>query len=288
MNAGNMPKLAEASVEREEVRCPVGRSIALLMFQKHELCGIEPSRVGRMPEETGSWCVDKRFSRPARFQARLELAPVRSGVERAQGKSKNHTEDPVEQVPGENQADHSEALGAKPVEESAGGVLGHDERDGGIAIEWWHGQKIKSAEEEIENEDDAEERGSEPGEAGHRGDDHASEAGRNRSLEDTSDHAGMNGERRKDNEGEVCGRSGQGHPRGAVRMPLLPQGVVRGAGPANHPVRHKVGNDGNEDESNRRAADVRNRVERDLAAFEGCRVAAELGCEGVCAFVARG
>jgi hypothetical protein len=61
MNAGNMPKLVEASVEREEVRCPVGRSIALLMFQKHELRRIEPSRVGPMPEETGSWCVEKRF-----------------------------------------------------------------------------------------------------------------------------------------------------------------------------------------------------------------------------------
>ena len=87
---------------------------------------------------------------------------------------------------------------------------------------------------------------------------------------------------------EIGGRAGKGHPGGAARIALLPLGIVRGAGPADHPVSDEVGKDGNNNQADGFAANVRDWIERDLAAVEGGGIAAEMSDERMRAFVASG
>ena len=89
-----------------------------------------------------------------------------------------------------------------------------------------------------------------------------------------------------DYENEVCARAREGHPCGSARVSLLPRRVVGRAGPADHPVRDEIGKDGHDDESHWFTANMRQWIERHLAALKCGGVTAEISGQGVPAFMA--
>ena len=68
----------------------------------------------------------------------------------------------------------------------------------------------------------------------------------------------------------------------------MPGGIVRSACPADHPVCDEIGDYRHNDQSNRLAADVGQRIERNLAAVKCRGITAEIGGKRVTAFVASG
>lgn len=71
-------------------------------------------------------------------------------------------------------------------------------------------------------------------------------------------------------------------------MTMFPERIVRSAGPADHASPQKETQDWDDHHAERRSADVRDRVERELAAESGGAVAANFGDESVRCFVASG
>jgi hypothetical protein len=64
-------------------------------------------------------------------------------------------------------------------------------------------------------------------------------------------------------------------------MLLRPTGIIGCAGPSDETGSAEDANQRHDDHAERLAPDVRDRVERDLAAFEGRKIAAQLGDQRV-------
>ena len=71
-------------------------------------------------------------------------------------------------------------------------------------------------------------------------------------------------------------------------MATLPERVVRCAGPADHSAGEKKAEEGNDDHTERRPADVRNGIQGDLSAESSGGVSTDFRDERVSGFVARG
>jgi hypothetical protein len=194
----------------------------------------------------------------------------------------------VEDDPGENQANHSEALGVKPIEKAKCGVFAHEESDTGVAVEWRNREKVEGAEKEIQDEKYAEESCGEACESRRGGGDDLSETGGVWTFENAGKHTASNRNGGKNDEREIGSGSGEGHPGGTARVAALPVGIVGSAGPTDHPVGHEVGQDGDGDEADGFAANVGQGIEGNLAAFEGGWVATDFGHKSVGAFVTGG
>src|SRR5271155_2074970 len=92
----------------------------------------------------------------------------------------------------------------------------------------------------------------------------------------------------KQHKGKVRCRTRESHQCGAVWMAPFPVGVVRGAGKADHSAKKQKAENWENHHAVRRTPDMRNGIQRHLAA-EGCRfVSTKLGDQCVRRFMARG
>jgi hypothetical protein len=95
-----------------------------------------------------------------------------------------------------------------------------------------------------------------------------------RRLEDVQQHTGVDQERRRDDEAEVGAGARQRHPGRAARVAASPGGIVGRAGEPERPPRDQHRDHRQHDHPERLAADVRHRIDGDLAAVVGGEVAA--------------
>ena len=172
---------------------------------------------------------------------------------------------------------HGETVSTQPIEVAERSTFAHEQHDAGAAVERRDRKKIESAEEQIQREEDKQNAEREVGVAGD-----------GVAMKPTSVGAEVQSEDGEKHEREVGGGAGEGHPRGAPRMAALPERIVRGAGPTHHKASDQEGENGNHDHSPRLAANVRDGIERNLAAKSGGFVATELGDESVRRFVTGG
>ena len=186
-------------------------------------------------------------------------------------------ENPLEYDQAHEQAGHGETVTANPVEIALGAVLGHEDHYARASIKWRDRKEIKGAEEKVQGKDDKKDLEDEARISGERID--------RKEMVGTPDADSQSGD---DHKCEVGSGAGKGHPGGAVRMTAFPERVVRGTSPTDHAACEKKAEDRDNDHAKGRPADMRNRVEGDLAAEGRGGVSSEFGDEGMGRFVTSG
>jgi hypothetical protein len=213
----------------------------------------------------------------------------RAGIEQRQAEAENVIEDAIVEDPGEQQAGEAEAHAARPGEKPPRRVFAHQRRDAGVAVERRDGKQIKCAEQDVQHEKNAQERGGKFGVTGHRGGGHVGETGLVRHVKIPEGYPEANTERGEAGESEIGDGPGERHPCSAMRMPLRPARIVRRAGPTEHPVRReKIREPWDDHRAERLALNVRQGIEAYLSAVKRRQIAAESRDERVRAFMARG
>jgi len=174
----------------------------------------------------------------------------------------------------DEKAGERKAVAAEPVEIAMRLRFVHEQHDAGAAVEWGNRKKIEDAKEQIEGKENVE---------------HVAEKAEmpRGGIEESSvgmSDADANG--CEEHQCEVGGGTGHGHPGGTARMAALPVGIIGSAGPADHGAPHEERNEGDDNHAPRRAANVRDGVERNLPAQGSGLVATDLCGEGMRGFVA--
>src|SRR5438105_13419016 len=88
------------------------------------------------------------------FDPPSDLAVVDSRIKKAQSDREDHTEYSVEGVPRDDQPHHGVSRLLDPVQIAVCGSLTHKQHDSGVTVERRNGQKIKCAEEQVQNKHD--------------------------------------------------------------------------------------------------------------------------------------
>ena len=157
-----------------------------------------------------------------------------------------------------------------------------------MAIQRWDGKQVKGAEQQIQRKHHAQQGGQKLEHAGLDGFGDLRETHRFGRAQCAGGHSGADARSGQQHQCEIGQRPRQSHQRGAARVALLPQWVVRRAGPADHPATPQKRNHGCSDHADGLPADVRDRIQRDLPGQCCGGVAAELRGQRMCAFVAGG
>ena len=168
------------------------------------------------------------------------------------------------------------AVSPQPIEIFLGAGFVHEQHDRRAAVEWWNGEEIEGAKQEIHHE-------------------HGDERGEQKTvvpvrltMEEIHGATGANCKCGQQHQRVVrCGAS-QSHPGGALGVAALPQRIVRSAGPANHAARKEKAENRHDDHAEGFSSDVRNRIESDLPTKGGGVVASPLGDKCVGGFMAGG
>lgn len=212
------------------------------------------------------------------FRVKQNAEGVRRGSEAdAKRRPLHEGENPLEYDQANEQTGHGKTVTANPVEIALGAVLGHEDHYASASIKWRDRKEIKRAEEKIQGKDD------EKGQEYNTG--YASERIDRKKMLGTPD---ADGQRGHDHECEVGGGAGEGHPGRAVRMTAFPERIVRSAGPTDHAAGEKKAEDRDNNHAKGRPADVRDRIEGDLATEGRGGVSSEFGDEGMGRFVTGG
>ena len=164
---------------------------------------------------------------------------------------------------------------AQPVEIAPSGRVAHEQHDPGAAVERGEGQEVEYPKEQIEAVESGQQDFGQTGLAVWP------------VLKPVKLQSHADQHHRDKHQREVGGRTGKSHPCRTPRKPAFPVRIERCAGPANDLSAEKEGQKRNDHHAERFPANVRNRIERQLATQCRCVVTAELGGERVRGFVAR-
>jgi hypothetical protein len=172
------------------------------------------------------------------------------------------------------EAGNGEAISAKPVEIFLRSGFTHEKHDGGTAIQWRNGKKIKSAEEKIERE-------------------HGDQCGQQKPgtavrlrMEQIHGAPSAKYERGEKHQTEIGSRSRKGHPGRPPGMAALPERIVGSAGPTDHSTGKEKAQDRDKNHAKGFAANVGNWIERYLSAESSGGVTTAFGDKSVGCFVA--
>src|SRR5579875_1076979 len=158
-----------------------------------------------------------------------------------------------------------------------------------MAVEWRHGQKIEGAKQNIQHEQNAQKGGRKFRRASRDRRRYMREACLLWDPEISEYDSEVNARRRQPRQREVCHRSCERHPGGAMRISLRPVGIVGRAGPAEHPVRRqKLGDPRDDDRAEWFPLNMRQGIQAHLAAMKRRRIVAKMRHQRVRALMARG
>lgn len=184
---------------------------------------------------------------------------------------------PLEDHQAYKQTSNGVTVAANPVQIAPGAVLGHEDHDAGAAIQRRSWNEVEGTEEQIQTENNLQNQ-----EAKTR---FACEGVKGEEVVGKSDAQHQSGD---DHKCEVGSGAGKGHPGGTVRMTAFPERIVRSTGPTDHAAGEKKAEDRDNDHAKGRPADMRDRIEGDLATEGSGGVSSEFGDEGMGRFVTSG